>query len=112
MSKKIPPVSPQKQASKRPVWLEKLDKKKMPRLHAKKMTQTVETRSKATIRKIAETESISEPSRFSEKPVSVTKAVPKKNVSNDKNDYDISKAHSGNTEPVKRGNAGNPMTRP
>ena len=48
------------------------------------MTRTVETKSKATIRKIAETESISEPSRFSEKPVSVTKAVPKKNVSNKK----------------------------
>ena len=38
VSKKIPPVSPQKQASKRPVWLEKLVKKKMPRLRAKKMT--------------------------------------------------------------------------
>ena len=80
----------------------------MPRLRAKKMTRTVETRSKATIRKIAETERIREPSRFSEKPVSVTKAVPKKNVPNDNNDYDISKAHSGNTEPVKRGNAGKP----
>ena len=84
MSKKIPPVSPPKQASKRPVWLEKLAKKNVPRLRAKKMTQTVDIRSKATIRKIAETESISEPSRFSEKPVSVSKAVPKKNMANDK----------------------------
>ena len=72
------------------------------------MTRTVDIRSKATFRKIAETESISEPSRFSEKPVSVTKAVPKKNVSNDKNDYDISKAHSGKTKPVKGGKAGKP----
>ena len=65
-----PPVSPPKQAPKRPVWLEKPSKKNVPRLRAKKMTRTVEIRSKATIRKIAETESISLPTRLSEKPVS------------------------------------------
>ena len=45
VSKTIPPVSPPKQASKRPVWLEKLSKKNVPRLRAKKMTRTVQIRS-------------------------------------------------------------------
>ena len=72
------------------------------------MTRTVETRSKAMIRKTIEMESISLPNRLSEKPVSVSKAVPKKNMANEKNDYDASKTRSVRTEPVKRGNAGKP----
>ena len=68
----------------------------------------METRSKATIRKTAETESISLPTRLSEKPVSASKAQPKKNLANDKSDYDASKTQSVRTEPVKRGKAGKP----
>ena len=108
VSKKIPPVSPPKQASKRPAWLEKLSKKNVQRLRAKKMTRTVETRSKATIRKTAETESISLPTRLSENSVSASKAQPKKNMANDKSVYDASKTQSVRTEPVKRGKTGKP----
>ena len=43
VSKKIPPVSPPNQASKRPVWLKKLSNKNVPRLHAKKMPDLEET---------------------------------------------------------------------
>ena len=45
---------------------------------------------------------------FSEKPVSVSKAVPKKNMANDKSDYDASKTQSVRTRPVKGGKAGKP----
>ena len=48
------------------------------------------------------------PTRLSEKPVSASKAQPKKNLKNDKSDYDASKTQSVRTEPVKRGNAGKP----
>ena len=48
------------------------------------------------------------PTRLSEKPVSASKAQPKKNMANDKSDYDASKTQSVRTEPVKRGNAGKP----
>ena len=108
MSKKIPPVSPQNQVSKGHVWLKKLSKKNVPHLRAKKMTRTVETRSKATIRKTIETDSISLPTRLSENPVSTSKAQPRKNLANDKSDYDASKTQSVRTEPVKGGKAGKP----
>ena len=48
------------------------------------------------------------PTRFSEKPVSASNAQPRKNLANGKNYYDVSKAPSLRTEPVKGGKAGKP----